>query len=217
MIENSKWFLGFKESLEVKRKKETKAILIGFGIGFLINIILIVISLIYGVKGGDTEGAFTLLVMILFMLICTFALTLLIKVISGNAKKVGRKLSKILTSVEDIEEFDNELLGEPKAILDYKYWRYIFTENYMLHQYKNTTMMASKTLILKLDDVTNVKTTVYTGRNNHMQTSFMNKDRNVSLGYINFHTTSEASEFLDKFEELVGPKIMNRPKSQRVK
>lgn len=129
MVENSKWFLGFKEYLKVKKKKEARTILIGFGIGILINITLMVI---YRMQRSYVDEVLAFLIVLLFILTFILFFLLLKRMLSDKTKIVAQKLSKVLTSMEDIEQFDRELLGEPKAISDNGLWRCIFTEHYML-------------------------------------------------------------------------------------
>lgn len=203
-VETSKWLKNLDEYIATNKKKELKSTVISI----LIPIILLTLLDFFAVKKADDAADLILMTLFIILLLLLLFIFGVIKISTSSVKKVSRSLESLIKTSEELQLFDEELLGKPLEIADYKVYRFIFTEHFIVRQYKKAARVGN-TMILRLEDIDRLQVILYTGATSGVKIFFYNNDNKKPLGYHLFSSNKLAAAFTDKFEK-VKPSIITQ-------
>lgn len=195
-VTKSKWLQGMKENVAKKKKAAMKQDLIRTGVMFIIGVLIIIVAKI----AKSVVGVFGVLLVLLAILV---EIILLLVRLPMSAKSLEKQMKKVLVTDQLVDQFDEELMGTPKAIVQITGGRVVFTEHFVMSQYE-TMGMNRFSRILLWEQMEEMDTTVYrtNGQINGIVTRFYKPGEKKACQAVEFKVAKDSEAFLAKLTEL---------------
>ncbi len=193
-VSQSRWIQGIEGYVKENKEKYKKKILIG-------TLIFLLVSAVFFVLYFVLEQWIYL---VLGIAAAVFGIVLFVTCF-GKANKVMRHLEDMVKSkVQDekaLEQFDEEILKQPRAVLETRSLKYIFTENFIMVQNKSVERMMEDELIY-LPEIGRVDIMSYSGNSSIAYgVLFYHTGEKKAFARFNFKKKSFGKDFIDKVGE----------------
>ena len=216
-VNNSKWLQGMKEKTAKKKKELMKRDLKMTSILFLVGIVAFVVLAVAGASSELAAGCIVLSGMAIFYEIVFLLIRLPI-----STKALKKEMTKVLVTDELYEQFEKEMMSEPKGLVEIQNSRYrnrrgrvVFTEHFVMSQYEYPGMYRFSSILL-WDKMDEMDTTIYknNGQTNGIVTRFYRTGEKKCCQSIEFKDEKISEAFLTKLFEMK-PDIRTRERKRR--
>lgn len=216
-VNNSKWLQGMKEKTAKKKKELMKRDLKITSILFLVGIVAFVVLAVAGASSELAAGCIVLSGIAIFYEIVFLLIRLPI-----STKALKKEMTKVLVTDELYEQFEKEMMSEPKGLVEIQNSRYrnrrgrvVFTEHFVMSQYEYPGMYRFSSILL-WDKMDEMDTTIYknNGQTNGIVTRFYRTGEKKCCQSIEFKDEKISEAFLTKLFEMK-PDIRTRERKRR--
>lgn len=199
-VSQSKWLQGMEGFIKEDNAKWRKDTILQTLVLLVLGGIGLGIYFFADMSWGIVLGGILLLSAVLFFLLNFWKG-------NGALKSLEKMISDKCNTSEKLAQFDKEFMEQPKALVDTKTQRYVFTENYMMLQFKRAANMSQNKLIY-LPEIAKMEAVSYTSGSNVSYSCFFyhNNEKRHFLR-LDFKKKKVGREFAEKIS-MVRPGIL---------
>lgn len=198
----SKWLQGLKDYVEQDREKYRRQVIVSTIVELVISAVGFGIYFLAQISWGLALGG---------IILVSAVITLLMGI--GKGKNTMRSLEKMIgekcRNEESLAQFDREFMGEPRELVETKTERYVFTEHYMMHQYKRGVEM-NRNQLLYYPEVECMNAVSYSNGGGGIAYScfFYHKNEKKYFLRVNFKKNKTGREFVERLGKMMPGKML---------
>lgn len=193
---NSKWLQEMAKLTAKKKKELMKQDAIRTGCIFLIGVVIIIAAKI-------AKSSFGMAGVFLACLAVFYELIFLFMRLGMSTRALEKQMKKVLVTDELFEQFEYEMVHEPKGLVEITNGRVVFTEHFVMSQYENPAQYRFSSILL-WDKMDEMDTTIYktNGQTNGIVTRFYKPGEKKACQHIEFKVAKDSDSFLTKLTEM---------------